>query len=191
MNRFKTLITISAFSLMVLLLPAIASAQYGGNRPYYGNNDSRSVLKNLKRDARSFQNQIDRDLDRSRYDGTNREDRINGLAQEFRNAVNSLNNDDFNRNDRNNDRDDRYRNGRNNRNDNSDVSRVLNIANQIDRSLNRSGVSGQSRNIWTQIRNNLNQLGYNSNNDDWYDRNNRRNRGSNNGGYNQPSWWPF
>lgn len=185
MNRFRTLITISAFSLMTLILPVIASAQYGGygNGGYYGNNDSRAVLKNLKREARDFQRQIDRDLDNSRYDGSNREDRINGLAQDFRNAVNSLNNNDF-------DRDDRYNNGRNNRN-NSDVSRVFNIANQIDRSLNRSGLSSQSRNIWSQIRNNLNQLGY-SNNGGWNsDRNNRRNGGSNNGGYNQPSWWPF
>ena len=62
MNRFNILITIAAFSLMVLGLPAIASAQYGGYDPYgrnggynngrYGNNgnygDMRSTVRNLK-----------------------------------------------------------------------------------------------------------------------------------------------
>ena len=155
---------------MTLILPVIASAQYGGygNGGYNNNGDPRSVLKSLKREARNFQRQLDRDLDNSRYDGSNREDRLNDLAGDFRNAVNNLNANDFNR-DRNRDYDDddRYNNGRyggNNNRNNQDLNRVFTIANQIERSLNRSGLSSQSRNIWSQIGNDLNYLSRYTNN---------------------------
>ena len=64
MNRVKILITISAFSLLVLCLPAIASAQYGGygnggyNNGGYGNNgyygDIRSTIRDLKNRSKNF-----------------------------------------------------------------------------------------------------------------------------------------
>ena len=96
MTRFKSLITIAAFSLAVLCLPAIASAQYNGgygnggynnggyNNGRYGNGgygDMRSIVKDLKNKAGDFQRQLDRDLDNSRYNGSRREDEMNNLAR--------------------------------------------------------------------------------------------------------------
>jgi hypothetical protein len=189
MNRFRSLITVAAFSLAVLCLPAIASAQYGnggyggyggdgnggyGNNGRYGNSgygDMRSVIRDLKNKAGDFQRQLDRDLDHSRVNGTYREDQINQLARDFRNAVNRLDG-----NGRNND----YR-----------MQEVFNLASQIDRSVGRIG--GYSQGIWQGIRYDLQQLGQYNGGGYNNGRGNRRNNGSwGNGNRNGlPSWWPF
>jgi hypothetical protein len=176
-------------------VPAIASAQYGGygnnypngNGGYYPNGqydpngrygtygnygDMRSVVRDLKNRSHDLQRQLDRDLDHSRYNGSRREDDLNGLANEFKNAVNRLSdsNNNYGNYGR---RDDR-------------VDRVMNIGSQLDRALSRSRVSYNVQNIWSGIENDLRTLGggYGG-----YNNNRNRNRGYNNG--NRPSWWPF
>jgi hypothetical protein len=61
MNKVKTFIGIAAFSLVVLALPSVASAQWGGygrNDDYYGNNrynrNLQATARNLKNRARNF-----------------------------------------------------------------------------------------------------------------------------------------
>lgn len=175
MKLVKNLLITSAFALIILGVPAIASAQYGqydpnGNSRYgtYGNSgDTRSALRDVKRRSRDLSKQIDRELDHSRYNGSNREDRINDLAHEFRDAVNNLDNSYNNRND-------------------SEVRRVMNTASQLDRAIARSGLSYNVQNQWAAIRKDLSVLGIGYNN-------RGRGRGNNNGVYNnnKPSWWPF
>ena len=205
MNRLSKIISIAAFSTMVLLLPAIASAQYypNGNQypndPYgrnggynnggYGNGqygnygDMRSPVRNLKNRARDFQRQLVRDLDRIRLNGTRREDQMNELADRFKDAVNDLDNNGYN-------------NSRYNNNADRELRRVFDAAGQIERTISRSGVSYQSQNIWSSIRNDLqvlsrvngvnpNTRGNGRNNGGW---GNGRSGGSRNG---LPSWWPF
>lgn len=185
MNRIKNLLAIGTFSLLILGIPALASAQYrdrdydnddnrygsygGYNNGNYGN--SRSAIRDLKRHARDFQRQLDRDLDNSRYNGTRREDQMNELADRFKDAVNDLNNNGYN-------------NDRNNRN-NSEIRRVFDLANQIDRTISRSNISSSSRSIWSSVRRDLQALGYNNRRGGW------NNGGYGNGGNNTPRWWPF
>jgi hypothetical protein len=189
MNKVKVLITISAFSLLVLMLPAVASAQWypqgnqypnqypsqypnGRNGGY--NTDSRQIVRSLKSRTREFTGQVDRDLDNSRVNGTRREDQINDIAKRFRDAVNDLDN-----------------NGRLNSNE---VNRVHQYAQQMDRAIGRSRLSYQTQNLWGAIRNDLQYLGgygYYDNN-----RNNRNNRTQYPQQYpqtrrNLPTWWPF
>lgn len=181
MNRIKILITISAFSLLVLCLPAIASAQWGGqNDPYgrgggYGNGqygDMRSTVRSLKDRTRELTRQIDRDLDRSRIDGTRREDQLNEVAKRFRDAVNDLDNDG-----RHNDR---------------EIRRVMDQASQMDRAIGRAPVSYNVQNLWGSIRNDLRYIGGNGYYDNRNNRNNRNNRYPRTGGRNNlPNWWPF
>ncbi len=187
MRRVKNWIKVGAFSLLVLALPAAASAQYGQYDPYgrngggYGNGgygDVRSTVRDLKKHARDFQRQLDRDLDRSRYNGTRREDQMNELAKRFKDAVNDLDNNGYN-------------NSRNDR----ELRQVYDIASQIERSIGRSNLSYNSQNLWSAIRNDLQVLsrgyGYNNrrNNGGWG--NGNGNGGYGNGGWNKPSWWPF
>ena len=77
MKKFKNIIAVSAFSLMVLALPAIASAQWGGNNGGYPNggypngsygNTGRyggnleNVADRLKDRSRDFERQVDREF---------------------------------------------------------------------------------------------------------------------------------
>lgn len=193
MKRIRNLIAIGAFSLLVLGIPAIASAQYrdrdrdrdddryddggynngGNNNGNYG--DMRSTVRNLKKNARELQRHLDRDLDRSRYNGTRREDQLNDLARQFRTAVNRLSES-------------------NNGPRDNDVQRVLQLGSQLERPLSRAGLDHHIAEVWSDIRYDLqalrNSSGYYNNN-----RNNRNNRYPQNypqtRNRNLPSWWPF
>lgn len=201
MNKIKNFITIAAFSLMVLGLPAIALAQdrdrdddrddnygrYGNNGGYYGNGqygnygygDMRSTVRDLKNHSRELQRHLDRDLDNSRYNGSQREDQLNELARRFKDAVNRLSESNNN-----------Y--GNYGRRDDK-VERVLDLGSQLDRSFSRSRLDYHIEEIWSDIRYDLQVLG---NGYGGYNNNNRNNR---NGGWgngrrgnnNKPSWWPF
>jgi len=199
MNKIKGLITVSAFSLLVLCLPAIASAQYGyPNDPYgrnggynnggygnyggynngqYGNNgnynDMRSVVRDLKNRSRELQRHLDRDLDHSRYNGSRREDDLNDLARRFKNEVNGLSesNNNYGR--------------RDNR-----VERVLDLGAQLDRSLSRTRLDYHVQELVSGIRYDLDAL----RNSSGYNNGGYRNPRNSNGGWNngqRPSWWPF
>ena len=151
------------------------NGQYGNNGNY---GDMRSIVRNLKNNARELQKHLDRDLDRSRYDGSRREDQLNGLARQFKDAVNRLSESNNGRQDNN-------------------VQRVLELGSQLERPLTRSGLDYHITEVWSEIRGDLRQLsnsygGYNNNNNN-NNRNNRNNRngGYGNGTYNRPSWWPF
>lgn len=82
MNRIKNIIAISAFSLMVLAMPSVASAQWSGNNnggygyPYpnggYGNRGGNyggrieDVADRLKDRSRDFERQVDREFNYNR-----------------------------------------------------------------------------------------------------------------------------
>jgi len=186
MNSIKKYLSIAAFSLLVLGLPAIASAQYGnggyypnggygnggyGNNGYYGN--IRSTVQNLKMQAQNFERLTDRNGRYGnngggwgRYDNNDLED----LADRFAKATDRL--------------EDKYGRGRNLDNSADEARRVLDIASQIDQSMYRSRSDYAAQNVWDQIRNDLqivaNTYGYNYYNNG--NRNNRNNRGSRNNG---------
>ncbi len=198
MNRFKSLVAVFAFALLVLSLPVIASAQWRDNNnrrnddDYYGNNRSNrnlnSTIKNLRNHSREFARRLDRELDRSRIDGTRREDQINSLASDFVRATERLDNE--------------YRNSRDYNNSQDEANRVLQIGSQLDRALGRRNVNYNIQNDWNRVREDLRTLSnayggnYNNNrrgrnnrdddyddDDDYYgndnNRNNRNNRNRN------------
>lgn len=202
MNRVKRIIGLMAFTLMILSLPAIASAQwrnddddynrngrnggygngqYGGwgnggygNGQYGGYGNLSSTIRDLKRKSSQFERQMDRSLDRSRYDGSDREDRIMDTVRDFDNAVDQLNS------------------GRN-RQDNGEMRRVLELGRQIDRQMARLRLNGNLTQLWNSIQYDLNTLGnaYGYNNNNRGRRNGGWGNGRNNGNNNLPSWWPF
>ena len=208
MKSIKNWLALGAFSLLVLGIPAVASAQWGGGQydPYSRNNDrnndrygrnngnygnANNTVRSLKSRTREFTRQLDRDLDRSRINGTRREDQINQVADRFKDAVNRLDNNYYNNN------------RGYNRND-GEMRRVFDLASQIERSIGRANVSQQTRGIWSSIRNDLQVIsgGYNNNrgNTGWGNGNGNGNGGWGNGNGNGngrgnrqglPSWWPF
>lgn len=190
MNRIKSLVAISAFSLLILGLPAIASAQwnggYGGNNNGgYGNNNYniKSTVKNLKNRARSFEKAVDRYDDRQDDRNDDRDNRgrwgnwggygnndnnnsqnLENLADQFKNATDRL--------------EDAYGKSRNMNNSADEARRVLDIASQIDREIYNTRGGRNIQGQWNSMRQDLsvlsNAYGYNNNN-----RNNRNNRNRN------------
>jgi len=168
-NRRFTLLTFAAVALATFLAPADASAQsvwdrirdraeqerrhddYGRNRDdRYGRNGrmsdyERRQLRDLSRRiddrSRDLQRDVDHLLDNSRYNGSNREDRINNEARDLRNAAA------------------RFRNvaGDNDRLDRSrdEARELLQSASQFSRMLNRLRLDGRTSNDWNQIRSDL------------------------------------
>lgn len=170
MNRIKNLAAIFAFSLLILALPAVASAQWRNDRNDRNNrNDDyensrynrnlQSAVRNLKNGAKRFEKTVNRAIDRD-YNNRNNDDRINDLAEDFRNATNRL--------------DDNYDN-RSDYNRNSDeVRRVLQLGSQLDRAISRARLNYNVQNEWNQIRQDLRVLA-DSYNYNYNNRNNRRN----------------
>jgi hypothetical protein len=182
MNKIKNIIALSAFSLMVLALPSIASAQWnGGGYPnggifQGGRNNGRDldrVSERIKDNAKDLERQIDREFRNSnngRYNnggilgtilgggGINNRgygnDNIKRLAEDFRRAADQFENRmDDNDNGRN------GRNGRWDRGDSRDqqsAQRLLSVGSQLDNELRRYRTSSQIQREWNAIRQDLN-----------------------------------
>jgi hypothetical protein len=184
MNKIKNIIAVSAFSLMVMALPAVVSAQWGGypNGGVYNGGRSRTNLENvadrLKDRSRDLERQIDREFNYNRNRNTsilgtilgggtygNRgygNDRIKRLAEDFRHAADRfegrVDNDDRRRDRRDDDYNDRYndRNWNGNGRDRQAAERLLNIGSQLDNELRRMRVSSSLQYRWNAIRSDLN-----------------------------------
>ena len=163
MNRIKNLLAVFAFALLILGVPSFASAQWrdrdddyygrnsGRNSGYYNNGYLRSAVQRLKNNSREFSRRLDRELDNSRYDGRNREDYVNQLARDFKDAADRLER--------------RVGNGRNSDNGSYEAQQVLNLGSQLDREISRLRLSYNVQNDWYSIRQDLqaiaNAYGYN------------------------------
>lgn len=177
--------SIFAAAILALCLPALAAAQ-GGYYPDYGRNNRndnyryderylKDSINRLDRLAKDFERDLDRSLDHSRVDGTQREDRINAQGHDFRRAVSSLKSN--------------FGNGRDLSRSRDEAQRVLNEARQFDRIGRARGIDNRVASEWSQIQRELNiisnayGLGYGYNNGGYNpnDRNNPNNRND--------EWW--
>lgn len=154
MNNRRTIWMMVATALVALCLPVLASAQgvydqrgrrdrdYG--RDTYGRYDQRNlrdVARRVSDRSRSFQSHLDDALDRSRYDDTRREDRINDMAREFRNTANDFKNE--------------IGDGRNFNRASNEAQRLLQIGSRIDNVVSRLRLDSRSYSEWMQIRQDL------------------------------------
>ena len=188
-NRHTLKFSILAAAVLALCLPAVAAAQWGGypdNRYPNGRNGDygryddrylRDSVQRLDRLAKNFESDMDRALDRSRVDGTRREDEINDRVHDFRRAVGDLKS--------------RVGNGRDLNRSANQAQRVLALADQLDRVGTRR-LDSRTASEWSQIQSELRNISdiYGLNyrgrydNDDYNrgrDRNNRTNRND--------DWW--
>lgn len=141
----------AAVSVIVLALLAAASpadAQWRADRRDDRRDDRRVSVERLIRQVETrsdaFRRSVDRALDRSRLDGSRREDRINEEVKQFERAVDRLR-DEFNRRDS---RDETRRN----------VERVLREADEIGRAIRTSNLARTVDREWAVLRAELNTL---------------------------------
>lgn len=186
MNRIKNLIAFFAFSLLILGLPTLASAQWrdrdrnDDDDGYYRNDRNRngnynrnlqSTIKNLKNRSKDFARRLDRELDNSRYDNRQREDRLLNLARDFKNAADRL--------------DDEYDSRRDYNRSEDEARRVIQLGQQLDNALFRARLNYNVQNDWNKIRQDLNVLA------NAYGYNNRNNRNDRNSNGNWKNKFPF
>lgn len=112
----------------------------GGDRRSY-NGQVQQLVNNIERNANRFRSSLDQALDRSRLDGSNREDQINQYVKNFESATNRLR-------DRYNDRQAAT----------ADVQQVLTSAYQINTFMQRRRLGGQAESDWAILRRDLNEL---------------------------------
>src|SRR5688500_16166939 len=83
---FVTLIVLST-------TPPAAVAQGTAGGKFYTKADVERIIKRVEDSSDQFRNVVDRSLDRSTLDGTNREDNINQQVKELENAIDKLRGD--------------------------------------------------------------------------------------------------
>jgi hypothetical protein len=110
----------------------------GGRLGDYERRQLRDLARRIDDRSRSFQRNLDRSLDRSRIDDTRREDNINDLARDFRDAANRFRNVAG-------DNDDLYRSQ-------DEARQLLQLANRVERTLSRVRLDSRTANDWSQIR---------------------------------------
>lgn len=202
-NRRRLILNVAAAALVALFLPVIASAQgnydpWGRDRDYrrdrgYGNDDYyggrndrygvRESARRLKDYAHQLQRDLDHALDHSREDGTRHEDRLNAIAQQFRDAASDLK--------------DRVGNGRDLNRSSNEARRVLDLGQRLERRIEHHFDDYRIRSDWERVSQELRVIAnaYGSNrgydNGGYYDRDDDRygNRRDNQRGNNNDPWW--
>jgi hypothetical protein len=156
----RTLWILTTTAFMLLSLPMAGYAQggfYGRDQREYRrdrNYQNRFLKESVKRvDWMSGQlkRDLDRSLDRSRFDGRYREDRINDLASDFHSAASQLRNSfDSGWNPRG-----RFDDWRNSNHGAQAARRLLSLGSRLDAIIGRNRFSWQVESRWMQIKSDL------------------------------------
>lgn len=188
MRKHTLKFSILAAALVALSLPVVAAAQrgrdrYPDDRGGYGRYDERALRDSahrLDRLAKDFERDMDRALDRSRANGTSREDRINEQVHQFRRAAGDFKS--------------RVGNGRDLNRSADEARRVLQEAQQVDRIARPRWYDSRLSSQWSAIQRELRFIsnvygfrydgGFGRNDDDWR-RNDRRRDDRNR----NDDWW--
>lgn len=139
-TAFTTKFSVMAAVAFTLCVPFVAAAQRGyPDRSYgrYNDRDLRDSVHRLDSLSRTFERDLDRALDRSRVNGSRREDRINAEAHDFRQAVGDLKS--------------RIGNGRDLNRSADQARRVFQEAQQLDRIARPVWFNGALSSEWAQI----------------------------------------
>jgi hypothetical protein len=121
----------------ILALAGLASAAQ-----FRVNDDQvKQALVRIEKGADNFRKSLDDALDRSRFDGTNREDNINEFVRSFEVATDNL-----------------RKNFDDGRPASSDAAEVLERAARVDRFMRRHALTPRAQSDWTYVRESLDQL---------------------------------
>lgn len=139
-------VTATIFTLLAIvglsLIPAQAQGRYRGRT--YSKTDVNRIIVRVEERSDAFRKAVDNNLDRSRLDGTRREDRINNQVAQLENALDELR--------REFDRRDTFREVR------REVERVLRQSDEINALMRNSRFSPHVEQQWRLLRADLNRL---------------------------------
>lgn len=139
MIRLKPIMTVALISVFVSLSGAVRAQT---NNPYrLSDREVEKTIRRVENDAKTFRSSFDRALDRSRLDGTTREDDVNARIKDFEEATKQLH-----------DRFDERRSVAN------DVQNVLERAARIDEFMRRNRLDRRAQGDWSKLRGDLDRL---------------------------------
>lgn len=127
---------------LILTAPVLAQGRYRGRS--YSKADVERIIKRVEDRCDSFRKAIDRNLDRSRLDGTRREDNINDQVSDLEKATDELR--------REFDRHDNWRETR------REVERVMREADEINALMKRARFNDNVEREWQLVKADLNKL---------------------------------
>lgn len=93
MKRLSRILLFTTALCSLMLVTREASAQGTDRGRFYTKSDVERIIKRVEERSDAFRKVVDRTLDRSALDGTNREDNINQQVKELENAIDKLRND--------------------------------------------------------------------------------------------------
>lgn len=142
----KIFATLVVLTLVALSLAPIADAQRrrGPRARGYTKAEVDAIIHRVENRSDGFVRLFDRALDRSRLDGTRREDNLNEQAKRLENTLDDLR--------REFDRKESYIETR------PEVNRTLNIASDINKTMRRRRMGGETERQWSLLRAELNTL---------------------------------
>ena len=138
------MLTKRVFTLFnILMLVAVFSVVVRAQDTPYRLNDKqvKKLMAQLKKDTGKFRKSIDSSLDRSRLNGSHREDDINRFLKNYEDATERL-----------------YSRFKDNKSVGADVEAVLDGAAEIDRFMTRRLANERTERDWASVRQDLRQL---------------------------------
>ena len=135
----KRMLTIIHVLILVVSFAVVAQAQ---DAPYRLNDKQvKKLMAQLKKDTGRFRKSFDSSLDRSRLNGSNREDDINRFLKNYEDATERL-----------------YSRFKDNKSVGADVEAVLDGAAEIDRFMTRRLANERAERDWDAVRQDLRRL---------------------------------
>ncbi|MEQ1922880.1 MAG: hypothetical protein ABL952_10265 [Pyrinomonadaceae bacterium] len=160
----------TALFTLIAIAFTFSTAVQAQNRPYrVSDREVQTVLDRIEDKTNDLKDEVERNLDNSNVNGTNREDSINTMISNFENATDRLK-DNF----------------RGRRSTTNDVDTVLTQAVRVNSFMRNNRLSQNAQSLWTQIRADLNTVaGYYQTRANWIDTVNNNGGGwqNNQGGY--------
>ena len=135
------LFVVSVICVCAALLVSTAKAQVIGQPYRLSDSDVERIIRRIEQQSDRFRSSLDDALDKSRFNGSNREDDINSFIKDFYDQTKRLH-DRF---------DDR-------KSASADVEAVLNRAARIDDFMRRNRISSKAQDDWSTLRGNLDEL---------------------------------
>lgn len=139
--RMKSSLIALVFVITCFGVASVAHAQVVGQPYRLSDKEVERILHRVENQANTFRRSLDAALDRSRLDGTNREDDINAFIKNFDEQTKRLH-----------DRFDDHKSVA------ADVEAVLNSAASIDQFMRRQPLSERAQNDWSTLRGSLDDL---------------------------------
>lgn len=135
----KRVLTVIHVLILVASFAVVAQAQDTPHR--LNDKEVKRLLAQLKKDTGRFRKSFDSSLDRSRLNGSHREDDINRFLKNYEDATERL-----------------YSRFKDNKSVGGDVEAVLDGANEIDQFMTRRLASERAERDWSEVRQDLRRL---------------------------------